>query len=209
MNSLLRRIAALVVLLGLIALVTCDLWVGSVRAFWAHHSFTGSVVASSLLLGVTGLVVDELVARRQRNDRALSVAVQGLIVYGQTRRVYEAVLAVAEASAEDRASRHGGEGASSVGRGDAYDDLRSLANMLLTVSANFFDDPLARQFLERVERLTGTIVHVLGAEAGGRLDPALRDVLVADMTSLQAIAEPLIARIPPRDWPLADRPEPG
>ncbi|MCU1493788.1 MAG: hypothetical protein JWO62_1552, partial [Acidimicrobiaceae bacterium] len=62
MITALRRVAALGVALALLALVACDLWIQSVRVWWDQHSLTGSVVSSLLVLAVTALIVDEVVA---------------------------------------------------------------------------------------------------------------------------------------------------
>ncbi len=189
--SLWRRTAAAVVTAALLTLAACDLWLGSFRAWWNAHALDASIASSLLVVGVTALVVDELVARRQRKERAMSVAVQALIVYGQTHRAYDAATALLRA-----------EPAS-----DAADDLRSLANMLLTASPSFFDDPVARQFLEQVERLTGSMLRALSSRRpDGGPDPAVTERLRADMARLKTIAAPLLARIPVDQWPLADRP---
>jgi hypothetical protein len=55
---------------GLVAIVACDLWIASFRDWWDRHSLTGSIVSSLLVLGVTALIVDEILARRQRRERA-------------------------------------------------------------------------------------------------------------------------------------------
>ncbi|HEY5271835.1 MAG TPA: hypothetical protein VIJ34_01230 [Acidimicrobiales bacterium] len=149
MNARIRIASAAVVSSTLLALVAGELWDAADRTWWNRHSFTGDVVSSLLIVGVTALLFDELVARRQRKDRSVSVAVQVLIVYGQARRVYNAV--VASADENDRTS--------------AGEDLRSLANMLLTAGPGFFDDRQARQFLEQVERLAGSIYRAFTATA--------------------------------------------
>jgi len=89
-NRPVRRAAAVVVAMTLLALVATDLWMAGVRMWWDRHSITGSVTSSLLVVAFTGLIVDEVVADRQRRDRSASVAVQALIVYGQIRRTYAA-----------------------------------------------------------------------------------------------------------------------
>ncbi len=54
---------------------------------------TTSVLSDLLVVGVAALIIDEVVACRQRKERALSVASQALIVYSQARRAYGAVVA--------------------------------------------------------------------------------------------------------------------
>jgi hypothetical protein len=174
------------------ALVAGDLWNPGMREWWSRHSFTGNVVSSLFVVGVSALIFDQLVARRQRKDRAVSVAVQALIVYGQARRVYDSVLASTDA--DDRQS--------------AGEDMRSLANMLLTSGPSFYDDPLARQFFERLERLAGSIYRAFSAAAALPLESEIRERLMAEMAELATLADPLIARIPTEEWAVADRPVP-
>ncbi|MGA2519972.1 MAG: hypothetical protein ABSG81_04035 [Acidimicrobiales bacterium] len=191
MIALWRRTAAAAVTVALLTLAACDLWVGSFRAWWNAHTLDASIVSSLLVVGVTALVVDELIARRQRNERAMSVAVQALIVYGQTHRAYDATTAQLRSEPVS----------------DVADDLRSLGNMLLTASVSFFDDPVARQFLEQVERLMGSMLRALSSAGGdGGPDPAVTEHLTADMARLKTIATPLLARIPLAEWPMVDRP---
>lgn len=181
MNNPVRRVAAAVVAMALLALVACDLWIGDFRAWWDRHSLTGSIVSNLLALAVAGLIVDDVVARRQRRARSVSVAVQALIVYGQARRACEALMA-----SGDREHPKSG----------APEELRSFASMLLTASPSLFDDPAARRFLEQVERFTGSMFRAVSASSGGVLSPASRDRLTTEMAQLHATVQPLVARIP-------------
>jgi hypothetical protein len=89
-NARIRIASAVLVMATMLALVAGDVWDAAMRSWWSRHSFTGDVVSSLLIVGVTALIFDELVARRQRKARAVSVAVQAAIVYSQSRRVYDA-----------------------------------------------------------------------------------------------------------------------
>jgi hypothetical protein len=189
-NARIRIASAVVVSATMLALVAGDLWNAAMRSWWSRHSFTGNVVSSLLIVGVTALIFDELVARRQRKARAVSVAVQAAIVYSQSRRVYDALLASA-----DEDDRQG-----------AGEDLRSLATMLLTAGPGFFDDPQARRFLDEVERLAGSIYRVFTTTTG-RLNADVRKRLKSEMAQVEAAAQPLVGRIPVEEWALSDRPE--
>jgi hypothetical protein len=191
MNARIRIASAVLVSAGLLALVAGDLWDAAMRSWWSRHSFTGNVVSSLLIVGVTALIFDELVARRQRKARAVTVAVQAAIVYSQSRRVYDAVLASADE--DDRQS--------------AGEDLRILASMLLTAGPSLFDDPQARQFLEQVERLAGSVYRAFTTVTGAPLSPDVRARLKAEMDQVVAAATPLVGRIPVEEWALSDRPE--
>lgn len=191
MNIVIRRVAAAVAAITLTGLVACDLWIGSFRLWWDRHSLTSSIVASLLVVAVTALIVDEVVARRQRREHAVSVAVQGLIVYGQARRAYDAVAATSQ---EPRS-------------GGAHDELRTLASMLLTASPSLFDDPTARRFLEQVERFSLSMYRTV-ATSSTPVAPVPSDenrtLLASELTQLRVTVEPLLARIPPEDRSLLE-----
>lgn len=70
MNRLVRRLTAVAVAVFLVVLIVCDLSIVSFRTWWERHSLTGSIVSNLLVLAVTGLIVDEIVARRQRKERS-------------------------------------------------------------------------------------------------------------------------------------------
>ena len=188
MKESVRRVAAAAVVLTIAALVACDLWVRGVREWWDQHALTGSVITSFLALAVTALIVDEVVARRQRKERAVTVAVQALIVYGQARRTWDAVT-----------SNAAGDGSSR----SPDDEFRTLAIMLLTASPSLFDDPVARQFLDEVERFSASVYQMVARPGKPQSDDGHRESPVA---RLQAAAEPLFARIPGQDRSLLEGP---
>jgi len=179
-----RRLMAAAIAAALVAIVVCDLSIGGFRDWWDHHSLTGSVVANLLVLGVTALIVDEVVARRQRRDRATSVAVQGMIVYSQAVRAYDALSGTCTADGSDSSA-------------DVGEEMRSLANMILTASSDLFDDPQARVFLENLQRLAGEMVRTRPADGPVSGDPTARQAsLAAAMSALRTSRLPLQARLP-------------
>jgi hypothetical protein len=181
--ALLRRLMAVVIATGLIAIVACDLWVASFRDWWDRHSLTGSVVSSLLVLGVTALIVDEILARRRRRERATSVAVQGMIVYSQAVRAYSALTGARPDGSESSA--------------DLGEEMRSLASMLLTASPNLFDDPQARLFLEKLQRLAGEMLQAMSRSVGVSGQSADEQARLADaMSAVQTSRLPLLARLP-------------
>jgi hypothetical protein len=183
-NALVRRVAAAAVALALCALIAGDFWLGGFGAWWDRHSLTASIVSNLLVLAVAGLIVDDVVARRQRRARAVSVAVQGLIVFGQARRACGAIL---------------GSGVEEPGSSAAAGELRTLASMLLTASPSLFDDPEARRFLEQVERFSVSMFRAVSASSGAALSADSRERLTAEMSQLEATVQPLLARIPLKD----------
>jgi hypothetical protein len=193
-NRLVRRVTAVAVAVSLVVLIVCDLSIVSFRTWWERHSLTGSIVSNLLVLAVTGLIVDEIVARRQRKERSTSVAVQVLIVYGQARRTWNAV----KSSAADRKDKGNGGGT-------VIEEWRVLANMLLTASPAFFDDPEARRFLEEVERFSGLILSRLHRSDGTLADDDLHH-LDAEFSKVEQTVSPIMARVPKADESIFEGP---
>ncbi len=129
MHRLIRRVGALLIAAAIVALIVNDLVNGrGFSDFWDQHAITTSLVSDLLIVGATALIFDEVQACRRRKDRSLSVAAQGLIVYGQAREAYQAVMANLSNPSSDNS---------------IPDELRELASNLLVASAALFDDPAA------------------------------------------------------------------
>jgi hypothetical protein len=190
-----QRLAAGGIATALLALVICDLTIRGFRLWWDSHSVTSSVVSNLLVLGVAALIVDEVIARRQRNARATSVAVQAIIVYDQASRAFDSALAGFDDPDQSSA--------------DSPEELRTLAGMLLTSSPSLFDDPEARLFLESVQRLAGTIVRAFSSSPVVRTSRPSRDSLIAEMSQVRVSAAPLIARLSAEYRAGIDEPPPG
>ena len=188
-RDLLRRLAAAIVAVGLVALVVGDLSSAGFRTWWDRHSLTSSIVANLLVLAVAGLIVDEVVARRQRRERSVSVAVQGLIVFGQARRAYQAIMA---GDADDRDA------------GGVADELRTLAGMMLTASSSLFDDPEARRLLEQVERFSVSMLSAVSPKTQSKSGEDPRGALTSELALVQAAVAPLLGRLPAQDQPLLE-----
>ena len=86
----------------------------------------------------------------------------------------------------------------------ATDELRTLASMLLTASPNLFDDPVARSFLEEVERFSASMVRMVPRWPTDALSAADRRWLVSEMSRLKEFVDPLLARIPQGDRALLE-----
>jgi hypothetical protein len=178
-----RRVTGAVVVTLLFVLVAVDLASRSIRIWWLRHAFTTDVSGSLLVVAVTALVFDEIIARRQRRDRAATIAVQALIVYTQVRRTYTALL---------------GAGAADSTAGEASEEFRMLSSMILSAAPNLFDDPEARRFLEAVERFTGSMAataNKVAKSSATRLEDADRDRLTAGVAAVKALLDPLTARL--------------
>jgi hypothetical protein len=180
---LIRRVSALLIAVAIVVLIVYDVTNG--RGFshwWAEHAITTSLVSDLLIVGATALIFNEVQAYRQRKERSVSVAAQGLIVYGQAREAYQAVVA----SISDPSSGGGIPG-----------ELRDLASNLLVASPSLFDDPDARDFLLQLDRLMAGLF----AAASGRFDRpdglGQTSALTKQMNQVHSSFRPLVARFPP------------
>ena len=183
MHRLIRRLGALLIAAAIIVLIVFDLMNGrGFSLWWDKHAITTSLVSDLLIVGATALIFDEVQAYRRRKDRSLSVAAQGLIVYGQAREAYQAVTA----NVSDPSAGNG-----------IPDELRDLASNLLVASPSLFDDPEARDFLLNLDRLMASLF----AAASGRSDRpdglGRADSLTQQMNQVQTSFQPLVARFPP------------
>ena len=156
MYRLIRRVSALLIAVAIVVLIVYDVTNGrGFSRWWAEPAITTSLVSDLLIVGATALIFDEVQAYRKRKERSVSVAAQGLIVYGQAREAYQAVVA----SISDPSSA-----------GGIPDELRDLASNLLVASPSLFDDPDARDFLLQLDRLMASLF----AAANGQFRPARR-----------------------------------
>ena len=185
MNQLIRRAGAVLIAAAIVVLIVTDLTNGrGFSGWWDEHAITTSLVSDLLIVGATALIFDEVQARRQRRERSVAVAAQALIVYGQAREAYQAVLAA-------------------VGDPDAGGgvpaELRDLASNLLIASPSLFDDPGARDFLLQLDRLMAALYAAADdrARRPDRLSPARTSELTDRMNQVQSTFGPLAARFPP------------
>lgn len=170
-----------------LVLVVLDISDRRVRHFWAAHALTTDTVAGLLVLALTVLVVDQVIRRRQLTERSPVVAAQAGILLAQAVRSVKAVRSARDA---------GGE------RAQAADELRTYLLMLLVGAPVLIEDPTARVFLERAQRLAAELVRVLvpsghtapttgSAPPEGGLDEAIQN--------LRAGAAPLLAVLTQRE----------
>jgi hypothetical protein len=181
-ERLIRRVGALVIAAAIVFLIIYD--VANGRGFsdwWAEHAITTSLVSDLLIVGATALIFDEVQAYRQRKARSVSVAAQGLIVYGQAREAYQAVTAmVSDPSVGDTVP----------------DELRDLASNLLVASPSLFDDRDARDFLLQLDQLMASLYSAANGQSGRPDGIGRPDELATRMNQVQASFEPLVARFP-------------
>ena len=104
------------------------------------------------------------------------MAVQGLIVYGQARRVYDSMKSTS-----------------------APEELGTLASMLLTASSSLFDDPEARLLLEQLQRFAALMYRAVIAPSKGAPSTVNGQQLASAMSGLQAAVQPLLGRISAED----------
>jgi hypothetical protein len=175
--------AAVVVTLVACVLVILDLTNDPMRRWWAAHAMTTDTVAGLLVLLITVLVVDQVVALRQINDRARAVAVQVGIMMTQATRTTQAVSQVL------------------AGKGDrdsAGDEFRTYIMMLLAVAPVLIDAKLSRNFLEQAQRMGGEMGRALTVitKAPGQEEPSVAR-LNHGLQRLRAASAPLLQNLDP------------
>lgn len=169
-------------LVAIAVVVATDLTIPGVGAWWARHSLIGSFVTSMLILGVTVQVVDQVAARRKIKERERLAAVQALIVYGQAMRTERILLGAPDGPAN----------------GDPESEVQVLASMVLTAAPALFEDPTARDFMEKVERFSTLLVRMV-RRPGDELTEADRSGLSQSKDALGAAIRPLLSRLQPHE----------
>ena len=179
-------LAAIIVTLVTVTLVTLDLTDDGFRRWWVRHALTTDTVSGVLVLLVTLLVVDQLVRRQQISDRSRAVAAQAAIMLSQATRSATAMSSMLAGTGE---------------RGDAADEVRTYMIILLVGAPVLIDARVSRNFLELAQHLGGEMAHLLAttgqtpgataATSSARLDDAIRQ--------LRAAAAPLLALLTPAE----------
>jgi hypothetical protein len=179
---LIRRVGALLIAVAIVVLIGYDVTSGrGFSRWWAEHAITTSLVSDLLIVGATALIFDEVQAYRRRKERSVSVAAQGLIVYGQAREAYQAVVA----SISDPSSG-----------GGIPDELRDLASNLLVASPSLFEDPDARDFLVQLDRLMASLFAAANGQSSRPDGLGQTGHLTDQMNAVQSSFQPLVARFP-------------
>ena len=182
-RRLFQRLGALLIAAAIVFLIVYDIVRGrGFSAWWDKHAITTSLVSDLLIVGATALIFDEVQAYRQRKDRSLTVAAQGLIVYGQAREAYQAVMA----NLSDPSAGNG-----------VPDELKDLASNLLVASPSLFDDPVARDFLLQLDRLMAALFTAANGHADSSDGMGETVGLTNRMNDVDSSFEPLVARFPP------------
>jgi hypothetical protein len=161
-----------------VALVILDIVDRGVRRFWATHALTTDAVAGLMVLGLTVLVVNQVLSRREYSARSRVVAAQAGFVLAQARRCVQAVRSLQSGAGE---------------RDAAVDAARSYSLMLMVAAPVLIDSPVARTFLDQAQRLAGEVARVLAPADGA--GPSLSNYpggLDEAIDHLRAAAAPLV-----------------
>ncbi len=170
---------AIVVAIVLVLLSVLDLDDGSFSRWSADHPFFTSAVTGILVLLVTVLIVDRVVAMREERSQSRAISAQATIVMAQAARASQAVEAALEGSG---------------GRDAAGDELRTYLVMLSVGAPVLMGAHLSRDFLEAAQALGGEMTVALSKADD---DPAARSRLDAAITRLRAESAPLLAILDP------------
>jgi len=140
-------VAVTVVTLSLVVLELAD---RSFRGWLAARPFTADTAAGILVVGITVLIVNQVLAVRQLRERSRAIAAQAAIVLGQATRATQAT-----------SDAVGGSG----DRATARDEVRTYMTMLLIAAPILIDAKTSRTFWEEAQKLGAQLVNVLTAAA--------------------------------------------
>jgi hypothetical protein len=138
-----------------------------------------------MVLGLTVLVVNQILSRRDYAARSRVVAAQAGFVLGQARRCVQAVCSLQR-----------GEG----DRDAAVDGARSYSLILMVAASVLIDSPVARAFLDEAQRLSGQVARILAPS--DHAAPSLSDhprELDDAINHLRAAAAPLLEVLTPSE----------
>jgi glycerol uptake facilitator-like aquaporin len=162
-----------------LVLVVLDLTDGPFRGWFAAHAFTTATAAGILVLGITVLIVDQVVRMRQLRDRSRATAAQAAIVLVQATRASQA--------ASDALSGSGD-------RSTASEEVRTYMTMLLIAAPILIDAKTSRTFLEQAQQLGAQLVNILAADAKSSNNAAQSAALLdGAIQQLNGLAAPLLA----------------
>jgi hypothetical protein len=175
-------IAIVIVTALVLALVVLELSERAVRRFWSNHPLTADTVAGVLVVGLTVVIVDQIIRRRQIHDQSRAIGAHAAIMLIQARRAVDAALAVRDRDGD---------------RGAAGDAVRTYLLMLLVGAPVLLEEPMARRFLEQAQVLAAELGRILSpADVGilpssafaGGLDEAIRQLRGAAVPLLAALS---------------------
>ena len=146
-----RRIglATIAVTVLTVALVVLDVTNAAFSGWLAARPFTTATAAGILVLGITVLVVDQVMRTRELRDRSHATAAQAAIVLAQATRTIQAASAALNGSGE---------------RTTASDEVRTYMTMLLIAAPILIDAKPSRIFLERAQQLGGQLLNDLASQ---------------------------------------------
>jgi hypothetical protein len=160
----------------LITLIVLDVADGGVRRWFDTHAFTSDVVTSILVLLITVLIVDRVLAARRQRDRALVIGAQAAIISRQARRTLDLVRE--SLTNPDR-------------RETATDEMRTYMAMLLVSAPVLMEASTARAFLETAQRLAALMSHALEHDSARSIGPRLD----AGAQAMRDAVTPLLAKL--------------
>jgi hypothetical protein len=160
-----------------LVLVVLEITDGPFRGWLAARPFTTATAAGILVLGITVLVVDQVVRMRQLRDRSRATAAQAAIVLGQATRATRA--------ASDALSGSGDRTAAS-------EEVRTYMTMLLIAAPILIDAKPSRTFLEQAQRLGHQLVNIPAADKSSTTAAQSAAQLDQAVEQLKGAAAPLL-----------------
>ncbi len=171
-------VATVVFTVVTLGLVITDVTIRAMRRFWEGHPLTVDIVAGLLVLGLTVLVVDQVLTRRQVTERSRVVAAQAGIVVAQAKRAVDAVRLASDGTGDQSA---------------AADEMRTYFVMLLVGAPVLIESSVARRFLEQAQGLAGELARIRPLHAASTIRGGAAGDLDSAVERLRAAAAPLLA----------------
>ena len=175
-------LAAIGVTIVTAILVVTDLTDHGISAWWARHAFTASVTGGILVLAVTVLIADRVVAARSLRERAQAIAAQAAIVMAQAARATRAVKSALDPGDDGDAEAAG-------------DELRTYMTMLLLSSGLLIEASVSRTFLEEAQLLARDLARGVAAARSGDGAEAAQRGLDAAVARVRAASRPLLDQL--------------
>lgn len=175
-------LAAVAVTVVTAAMVITDITDRGISGWWERHAFTASVTGGILVLAVTVLIADRVVAARSLKERSQAIAAQAAIVMSQAARATRAVKTALDQT--DDADAETGA-----------DELRTYMTMLLLSSSVLIDAPISRAFLEEAQLLARDLARGLAAARSGDGADEARQGLDAAVERVRAASRPLLDQL--------------
>jgi uncharacterized protein involved in response to NO len=172
--------AALTVTVITALLVILDISDRSVHRYWSRHSFTSSVLAGVLVLLLTVLLVDRVVASRELKNQSRAIGAQAALIAAQAQRAVQAVTQNLDGKSQGS---------------DATTEVQTYTVVLSISASLFINSSITRAFLEDAQRLAAELIRALRPSDGADSAARAKQRLDQAVARLRRSAKPMLAAL--------------